>query len=79
MKKKERKGGTPLQERIIFYLTPVVLLLLTYTAAYAASRIEVSNTSFDFGHIDEGHPAIATVHLKNSGDADILIEEVICS
>ena len=74
-----RKAATLLRGRITIYLTLVILFHLTSIAAYAASKIDVNKTDFDIGHIDEGLPAIANVHLKNVGDDDIVIEDVSCS
>jgi hypothetical protein len=79
MIKKERKGGTLFRGRITIYLTLLTLSQLASMAAYAASKMEVSKTVFDFGHINEGLPAIATVHLKNVGDGYVVIKEVTCS
>ena len=79
MIKKVRKGNTLLRGRITIYLTLVILFHITSIVAYAASKIDVNRTVFDFAHIDEGLPAIANVHLKNVGDGDIVIEDVSCS
>lgn len=57
----------------------LIALQLTSVAAHAGSRIEVNTTAFDFGHMEEGLPAVANVVIKNVGDRDAIIEDAACS
>ncbi|MBN1848327.1 MAG: hypothetical protein JW932_07055 [Deltaproteobacteria bacterium] len=55
----------------------ILLLNGHIIAAGAGAKIEVDKSIFDFNEIDEGPPAVAYAHLKNTGDFDVTIEEVI--
>jgi hypothetical protein len=79
MTKKDTAGGSSFLYSMAVFITFVTLFCFNLAAAYAASKIDVNKTVFDFDQIDEGLPAIAHVHLKNIGDDDVIIEDIISS
>jgi len=61
------------------FLLIIFLLLVKASFAGAAPFLDVSPQSFDFGEVAEGTPAMVTFVLRNSGDAELVIQSVASS
>ena len=61
---------------IFFCLVALIVLSTGITPAYAAAKLKVEPSHYDFREVPEGPPASMTAVLENTGDADLTIKNV---
>lgn len=65
----------PMSPLIRFFF--VACFCMHSMAAWAGPKLEIDKTVFNFHEIEEGPAAIAYASLKNVGDSDAVIKDVV--